>query len=101
MNDLELARNEINAVDLEMARLFERRMKACAQIAAYKKKHGLPVRDPAREDALIARNRKEIRDAEIERYYLSFLKQTVALSCAYQAALIGSEEAGRNTGESL
>lgn len=101
MNDLEMAREEINAVDLEMARLFERRMEACARIAAYKKEHGLPVRDPAREEALLARNRKEIRNAEIEGYYLPFLKQTVALSCEYQEALIGSENADGNKGEAL
>ena len=38
MNLLEEARLEINTVDKEMAKLFERRMRASEKVAAYKKK---------------------------------------------------------------
>lgn len=88
MNELENARKEINQIDEEMAKLFEKRMNACAHVAAYKKEHGLPVRDTAREAALIERNRQYIGDAEIEGYYVPFLKNTIALSCAYQTKLL-------------
>ena len=53
MNELEQSRKEINEIDSQMARLFERRMNICANIARYKKEHGLSVRDPAREEDLI------------------------------------------------
>ena len=49
MNELEKSRVEIDEIDREMARLFERRMNVCADIAKYKKEHALPIFDPARE----------------------------------------------------
>ena len=88
MNELESARKEINRIDVEMARLFEERMKTCKQIAAYKKSNGLSVRDPARETELINRNRAYITDPDIETYYVGFMRNTIDLSCAYQSRLM-------------
>ncbi len=88
MNQLELARKEINRIDSEMARLFEERMKACAQIGLYKKENGLSVRDSARETELINKNRTYIDDPEIEGYYVGFMRNTIDLSCAYQSRLM-------------
>ena len=81
MNELETARNEISRIDKEMAALFEQRMHAAAVIAGYKKQHGLSVKDPAREKELIDRNRALIESADIESYYVQFLKKTIELSC--------------------
>ena len=72
MNELQEARNEISAVDAEMAKLFERRMRAAAVIADYKRKNGLSVKDEAREEELIERNRSYIDSADIESYMCSF-----------------------------
>ena len=88
MNDLENSRREINRIDIEMAHLFEARMKACEAIAAYKKERGLSIKDAARENALIERCRGEIQSPEIESYYVQFLKNTMEVSCAYQSRLI-------------
>lgn len=88
MNELEAARKSINQIDTEMAHLFEARMEAAATIAAYKKQNGLSVRDPAREEELIRRNRELIRAPELAPYYVEFLKNTMAVSCAYQTALM-------------
>ncbi len=88
MNELQEARNEISAVDAEMAKLFERRMRAAAVIADYKRKNGLSVKDEAREEELIKRNRSYIDSADIESYYVQFLRKTIDLSCEYQARLM-------------
>ena len=88
MNELEQARAQINELDAEMAQLFERRMKACGVIAAYKKEHGLSIRDAAREAALIERSRKHVSDKLIEEYYVQFLRNTMDVSCRYQSRLI-------------
>ena len=88
MNTLESSRNEISHIDIEMAKLFEQRMKACAAIAAYKREHGLPVKDSSREKELIARNRSYIGNSDIESYYVQFLKRTIELSCEYQSRLM-------------
>ena len=43
MDALEQARAEIDAVDTQLAALFERRMAAVLQVAEYKRAHGLPT----------------------------------------------------------
>ena len=88
MNKLEMSRNEISRIDLEMAKLFEERMKVCEAIAAYKKECGLSIRDSARELDLINRNRKLIQSADVESYYVQFLRKTIDLSCDYQARIM-------------
>ncbi len=53
--ELQDLRAEINQIDEELVSLFLKRMNVAAEVAAYKKEHGLPVLDPARERALLAR----------------------------------------------
>ena len=88
MNELDMARAEINQADTEMAALFEKRMKAVEKIAAFKKENGLPVRDPAREEAVIERCRQLIGDERVEAMYVEFLRSLIDVSSAYQSSLI-------------
>lgn len=88
MSELERSRKEINRIDMEIAKLFEQRMRACSAIAAYKKENGLSIRDVDREAAMIQEYRNYIEDDQIRSYYVQFLKQTIDLSCKYQSALI-------------
>ena len=86
-NKLEEAREIINAVDAQMAELFVKRMRAAETVYAYKKEHGLPIRDPAREETVIARNAALVEDDVLKGYYIDFLKQAMAVSRAYQHRL--------------
>ena len=61
MVDLDKARQAINEADREMARLFEQRMDAVRRVAEYKKEHGLPVEDTAREEHIVRKNAADIR----------------------------------------
>ena len=88
MSELDLAREEISRIDEEMARLFERRMRSVAKVAAYKKENGLPIRDPGRENVLIEHCSRLIEDPEVESQYTTFLRQVIDLSCKYQEVLI-------------
>ena len=47
--DLDELRKEIDAVDAEIVKLFEKRMEISERMAAYKQQAGIPVRDKARE----------------------------------------------------
>lgn len=87
MNELEQCRREIDRIDAEMARLFEARMDVCAAVAAYKKSHGLSVRDPAREAELIRHNSTRVENEAVASYYTQFLRNMIDLSCAYQSRL--------------
>ena len=57
MDTLEQARAEIDAVDAQLAALFERRMAAVLSVAQYKQAHGLPIFDAAREAVVLERLR--------------------------------------------
>ncbi len=88
MSKLEESRKNINRIDKEMAKLFEERMEVCAEIAAYKREHGLSVRDPARESEVINRNRALVEKRELESYYVQYLQSMMDISCRYQSSLI-------------
>lgn len=84
MNQLENARTEIDRIDEEMRRLFLKRIGAVKEISEYKKEHGLPVLDTAREEEVLRRNCERLGDPAAEPYYVEFLKATMAVSRAYQ-----------------
>ena len=88
MNTLDKARDTINEVDKEMAQLFQRRMHAAADVAAYKEAHGLPILDQTREAEVISRNASYIEDETIREHYVTFLQNTMAVSRTYQEQLL-------------
>ena len=88
MNDLEEARRIIGETDREIAALFVKRMEAVRRVAAYKKERGLPVYDPLREEALIRANRSLVEDPELQEYYVTFQRDVMKTSRAYQERLI-------------
>ncbi len=81
MNELEKCRQEIDKIDAQMATLFEERMKVCADVAAYKKEHGLPIYDEKRENAILA-------NKATTPYYVDFLKDVMKISRRYQSHLL-------------
>ena len=87
-NQLEEAREIINRVDREMARLFVQRMEASRQVAAYKREHGLPVFDAAREAAVIQRNLSYIEDDALHSFYTLFQRDVMNVSKLYQQKLM-------------
>ena len=83
-NQLDEARRIINEVDAQMAELFVKRMRAAELVYAYKKENGLPILDRKREDAVVERNAALVEDDVLKGYYMDFLKNTMAISRAYQ-----------------
>ncbi len=88
MTDLDKARQAINDADREIARLFEQRMDAVRQVADYKKEHGIPVEDKAREEHIIRKNAAYIENEEYRSFYVSFLRNTIELSKSMQHRLL-------------
>ncbi len=84
MDELQKAREEIDRVDREMAQLFVRRMRAVETVADYKREHGLPVLDAAREEAVIAKNSARVEDEDLRPFYVEFLRDTMKASRHYQ-----------------
>ena len=82
--ELEEARDRIRETDEAMAALFVRRMAAAAEIAAYKRAHGLPVEDKAQEARVLAGRGALIEDDDLRPYYLELLQETMELSKRWQ-----------------
>ncbi len=86
-NKLDEARETINRVDAQMAKLFAERMKAAEMVFEYKKDFGLPILDTKREAAVIERNSALIEDEIIRGYYIDYIKNLMSVSRAYQYRL--------------
>ena len=88
MRDIKDIRSTINEIDAEMRALFEKRMAAAREVAEYKASHGIPIKDCEREAEVIERNASMMADETLRPYYVSFLQQTMQISCNYQDMLI-------------
>jgi len=88
MSELQNAREIINKVDKEMARLFEVRMDAAKMVATYKKENGIPIDDFVREAEVINRNSGYIENEDYRSYYVNFLKNNIKLSKDLQHRLL-------------
>lgn len=93
MDLLQQARTEIDGIDAEMAVLFERRMRAVADVARYKAQTGKPVFDAVREAAVLDKNTARLQDEALRPYYRAFLQEAMAVSRAYQRAMLGRDTA--------
>ena len=76
--DLQESRKKINAIDAQIARLFEERMQVSTDVARYKMETGKPIFDPDRERQVIERIKERFpyRDEEF-RGALAVLFQTI------------------------
>ncbi len=88
MTELEQARKIINEVDREMAKLFEKRMDAVKMVAAYKKKTGMQVTDPAREEEVIAKNARLLENSQYKAYFVNFIRENMEISKKFQHRLL-------------
>jgi len=88
MTELEKARQDINEIDKQMAALFEERMKAASEVAAYKKKNGMQIFDAVREKNLLAKNVNLIKNPELQAYYLQYQQGLMDVSKRYQHKLL-------------
>ncbi len=90
--DLNKLREEINEIDREMVKLFKQRMNVAASVAQYKKEHGLPVLDAARERALLCRV-SDMAGEEFDGYARTLYHTMLDVSRAYQYTKLSTESA--------
>ncbi|MBQ7859085.1 MAG: chorismate mutase [Faecalibacterium sp.] len=91
MNQLEQARITIDAIDSQMAALFEQRMNAVCAVADYKAEQGLPIYDPAREKIVLAKNTARIQNPDLRPYYADLLQYQMDLAKQYEAFRMGRD----------
>lgn len=81
--DIKDLRNEIDSIDSQMVKLFERRMETAAKIAQYKKENGLPVYDRSREREVINKVTSMVKP-EFSGYTRVFYQTMFDVSSSYQ-----------------
>ena len=87
--DLNGYRRRIDEIDDEIVRLFAERMETAAGIAAYKREHGLPVLDPAREREKLLDVRRKSPEG-LGEYAEALYSLIMELSRSYQHSLLGT-----------
>lgn len=88
MNKLEIARENINRIDREIAKLFEERMREVEEIIAYKLENNLEILDSGREKEVIDRNSKLLKNENLKKYYIDFLENMMKISKDYQKDIL-------------
>ena len=83
MKDLNELRKEIDAIDKDIALLYNKRMEIISKIKEIKKENNLKTLDNERENNLINNNVKYIND-EYKEYYIELEKYILKLSKDYQ-----------------
>lgn len=89
--ELDELRKKLDAVDDDIAGLFEQRMNIVREIAAVKSEKGLPAYDPRREIEILGRIGAAMPD-EIEPYCEQVFRALFEASKAYQCALANNPD---------
>ncbi len=82
--DINALRTQIDQIDAEIVKLFERRMQVAQEIAGYKKQNNLPLYDVGREETLLQSRTQMLQDAGLSPYVKQLFKTLMELSKGYQ-----------------
>jgi monofunctional chorismate mutase len=82
---LDELRKEIDQIDLEMMKLFIKRMHISIEVGNYKKENNLPIYDASREQLILDQLKEKLNQDELWPYYESFMKHLMTLSKDIQA----------------
>ena len=88
MKDLKQCREQLDYIDLEIIKLFEKRMSIIKDVAIYKKENNLPILDETREEMMLQKNLKNLNNAELKEYYKAILETYLDVSKKYQIEII-------------
>lgn len=86
MTELEMLRGELDQVDRELVRLFEKRMGLCRAVARYKLERDMPVLDRSREAQVLASRCAMLADPCWTDATRALFEAIMALSRAEQQA---------------
>ncbi|MTI71679.1 MAG: chorismate mutase [Firmicutes bacterium] len=78
MDSLDKLREDIDLIDKELIKLFEKRIEKVYEIAEYKKENKMPIFDENREEEVIKRNIKDKEKSKqvIIKDFLKFIMDT-------------------------
>jgi chorismate mutase/prephenate dehydratase len=88
MKDLKTCRQEIDEIDAELIRLFEKRMAVSRDVVKYKVEHGMKIFQKEREKEVINKNLARVKNKGLSNYIKNFITNNMNISRAYQASLM-------------
>lgn len=88
MSELEQYRDEIDAIDQELTRIFEARLKTVLKVGEYKRQHELPVLDASREQKVIAKNVDRLEDKQFEEELTKFFQSMMDITKETQTKMM-------------
>jgi chorismate mutase/prephenate dehydratase len=92
MTKLDEVRLQINAIDKEMAALFEKRMECAKIVAEAKKESGAPIEDLKREKEVLDINAAYLKDQSLKEYYVLYQQNLMDVSKKYQRDLLNDND---------
>ncbi len=98
MRDLVESRKEIDEIDDEIVKLFQRRMDVCKDVATYKLQNGKPVLDRQRELDKIATLKTKAADKFYAHGVEELYEQIMAMSRKMQYKLLNEEGVNNDIG---
>ena len=84
MSNLDVYREEIDAIDKELIRLFEKRMNVVLNVARYKKDHNMDIFQNSREEEVINKAVNNIVNKDYAKEVTEFITSTMEISRGLQ-----------------
>lgn len=84
MKNLEELREEIDRIDKDIVKLFESRMEKVEKVSEYKRKNNIGILNRSREEEVIRRNKKYLKNKNLEPYLEEFYIELMRVSKDYQ-----------------
>lgn len=82
MEDLQLLRKHIDAIDEQILKALSERVYICRKIGEYKKQHGLPVEDTVREREVYSKIRENAVKVQLEPTQIEALYREIVNICS-------------------
>ncbi len=96
MTYLDELRYEIDNIDREMVKLFEKRMDIVADVAKYKIDKGLPILNSLREGQVVEKNIDYLKNKDLSPYLKEFYIRLMDISKDYQRVKIDKSKSNIN-----
>ncbi|MBP3892325.1 MAG: chorismate mutase [Solobacterium sp.] len=84
MRKIEEIRHDIDEVDQELVKLFERRFHLVEEVIAYKMEQQLPIYDAQRELEILKKNLNRLNDTKLSSYFEAWYQKMLEISKQYQ-----------------
>lgn len=84
MTRLDDSRKEIDEIDEQIAKLFEKRFETVRDVIAYKIENRLPILNSDREKEITEKNVNLIEDEDVQPYFRAWYENLLTLSKEFQ-----------------